>query len=83
MSQLEETAAKVAELSESIKADDGGKDHARKQLQKFADRQLEKNYAATRAAAVDKQLREGMQSLGFGWLMAKEENGPLYPRAKD
>jgi hypothetical protein len=74
------TAAKVAELSDQLKLMMAGK-ITPEQLQKFADRQLEKNYAATRAAAVDKQLREGMQSLGFGWLMAKEENG-LYILAR-
>src|SRR5436190_806846 len=30
---------------------------------------------AKRAANVDKELRAGMQSMGFSWLMGKEENG--------
>ena len=29
------------------------------------------DYAANRAAKIDKQLREGMQGIGFGWLMEK------------
>jgi hypothetical protein len=50
-------------------------------LARLAERKVKEDSAANRAAKVDKQIREGMQSLGFGWLMGKEENG-LYVIAK-
>ena len=45
------------------------------EFKKLSERELSKDYAVKRAAGVDSSLRKGMQGVGFGWLMAKEENG--------
>ena len=74
------TEANARDIAKQLEEMQGGR-ISPEAFQKYVDKKMEKDYAAKRAAGVDKQLREGMQSLGFSWLIAKEESG-LYILAR-